>query len=93
MMDSPLCLKATGEGLPPTLSKDCLSPPQSSWRFVSVTGLHLATKNKNGDLLCLDTDSHSSKLVTKKCICVDDDDSACLDNPQSQWFQLLTTNV
>ncbi|KAL1365029.1 hypothetical protein HN51_013137 [Arachis hypogaea] len=91
-MDSPLCLKATGEGLPPTLSKDCLSP-QSSWRFVSVTGLHLATKNKNGDLLCLGTHSHSSKLVTKKCICVDDDDSACLDNPQSQWFQLLTTNV
>ena len=92
LMDSPLCLKAIGEGLPPTLSKDCLSP-QSSWKSVSVTGLHLATTDKNGELLCLEGDSDSSKIVTRKCICIDDDDSACLDNPQSQWFQLISTNV
>ncbi|XP_027348375.1 glycosyl hydrolase 5 family protein-like [Abrus precatorius] len=92
LMDSDLCLKAVGEGLSPTLSKDCLSP-QSSWKAVSVTGLHLASFDKDGSLLCLDRDSNSTKIVTRKCICIDDYDSSCLDNPQSQWFQLVTTNV
>jgi hypothetical protein len=92
LMDSALCLKAEGEGLPATLSKHCLSQ-QSSWRSVSKTGLHLATSDGNRSLLCLELDSDSSKIVTRKCICIDDNDSSCLDNPQSQWFQLISTNV
>ncbi|KAK7362977.1 hypothetical protein VNO77_05102 [Canavalia gladiata] len=92
LMNSALCLKAIGEGLSPTLSEDCLSP-QSSWKAVSKTGLHLATYDTDGDLLCLDRDSDSSKIVTRKCICIHDNDSSCLDNPQSQWFQLISTNL
>ncbi|CAI8618094.1 unnamed protein product [Vicia faba] len=59
----------------------------------SATGLHLATTDGNGSLLCLEMDSDSSKIVTRKCICIDDYDSSCLDNPQSQWFQLISTKV
>ncbi|KAJ1375465.1 Ricin B-like lectin [Sesbania bispinosa] len=92
LMDSPLCLKAEGEGLPLTLSEDCLVQ-QSSWKSVSKTGLHLATSDDNGSLLCLDKDSNSNKILTRKCICIGDEDSSCLDNPQSQWFQLISTNV
>nr|KYP51267.1 Endoglucanase [Cajanus cajan] len=92
LMDSALCLKAAGEGLPPTLSEDCLSP-QSSWKTVSMTGLHLATLDKKGGLLCLERDSNTSQIVTNKCICIGDDDSLCLDNPQSQWFKLVPTNM
>ncbi|KAG4999420.1 hypothetical protein AAZX31_08G059200 [Glycine max] len=92
LMNSAKCLKAVGERLPPSLSEDCLSP-QSSWKTVSMTGLHLATFDKDGDLLCLEKDSNSSKIVTSKCICISDDDSSCLDNPQSQWFKLVSTNV
>jgi hypothetical protein len=66
---------------------------KSSWRSVSKTGLHLATSDGNRSLLCLEMDSDSSKIVTRKCICIDDYDSSCLDNPQSQWFQLISTNV
>ncbi|KAK7319585.1 hypothetical protein RJT34_04308 [Clitoria ternatea] len=91
LKDSALCLKAIGEGLPPILSQDCLSS-QSSWKAVSLTRLHLATFDKDGSLLCLEKESNSSKIVTRKCICVEDD-SSCLDNPQSQWFKLISTNV
>lgn len=91
LMDSAMCLKAEGEGLPATLSEHCLSP-QSSWKSVSKTGLHLATSHGNGPLLCLEMESDSSKIVTRKCICIDENDSSCLDNPQSQWFQLISTN-
>ncbi|RDX99971.1 hypothetical protein CR513_16901, partial [Mucuna pruriens] len=91
LMNSAMCLKAVGEGLPPTLSQDCLSP-QSSWKTVSMSGLHLATFDKDGELLCLERDSNSSEIVTRKCICIEDDDSSCLDNPQSQWFRLVPTN-
>lgn len=92
LMESSLCLNVVGEGLAPTLSENCL-PPRSSWKSVSVTGLHLASMDKNGEPLCLERDSNSSRIVTNKCICIDDDDSACVDNPQSQWFQLISTNV
>lgn len=91
LMDSAMCLKAESEGLPATLSEHCLSP-QSSWKSVSKTGLHLATSHGNGPLFCLEMESDSSKIVTRKCICIDENDSSCLDNPQSQWFQLISTN-
>ena len=90
LMGSALCLKANCEGNTPTLSKDCLSP-KSAWRFVSESGLHLAIMEQNGEPRCLQK-NNQSEIVTEKCICVDDD-SACLDNPQSQWFQLISTNV
>ncbi|GAU19828.1 hypothetical protein TSUD_170540 [Trifolium subterraneum] len=58
-----------------------------------TTNLHLSTLDGNGQNLCLQRESSTSpKIVTKKCICVDDNPT-CLDDPQSQWFQLVTTNV
>lgn len=92
LMNSAMCLKAVGEGLPPSLSEDCLSA-QSSWKAVSRSGLHLASFAKDGELLCLEKDSNSTKIVTKKCICIGDDDPSCLDDPLNQWFRLVPTNV
>ncbi|KAJ7968636.1 Endoglucanase [Quillaja saponaria] len=89
---SSMCLKAVGEGLPPTLSNECTSQ-QTSWKSVSQSGLHLATSDGNGQQLCLDRESfNSSKIVTRKCICIQDDPK-CLDDPQNQWFKLVSTNV
>ncbi|KAL4382533.1 hypothetical protein AHAS_Ahas04G0243000 [Arachis hypogaea] len=85
------CLKSLGiEGDPAVLSSDCSSSDlSSSWKFISHSGLHLQDNNTG---LCLDKDRNSSILVTNKCICVGHD-TGCLDNPQSQWFQLVPTNV
>ncbi|KAL4322567.1 hypothetical protein AHAS_Ahas14G0223400 [Arachis hypogaea] len=78
------------EGDPAVVSSDCSSSDlSSSWKFISHSGLHLQDNNTG---LCLDKDRNSSILVTNKCICVGDD-TGCLDNPQSQCFQLVTTNV
>ena len=85
------CITAAGEGLPATVSDDCQSK-SSSWRPLSLSKLHLATLDKDGNHLCLEKDPNSSKIVTSKCICITDD-SLCLDDPQSQWFQLVPTNV
>lgn len=86
------CIKAIGNGSPATLSNDCKSK-QSSWKTLSVSNLHLGTVDGQGQNLCLQRESPtSSKIVTKRCICVDDNPS-CLNSPQSQWFQLVTTNV
>ncbi|KAJ1401579.1 Ricin B-like lectin [Sesbania bispinosa] len=86
------CIKAIGDGSPVHLSNDCESK-RSSWKTLSASNLHLGTIDGQGENLCLQKESHKSpKIVTKKCICVGDD-PACLHNPQSQWFQLVTSNV
>ncbi|KAJ1401557.1 Ricin B-like lectin [Sesbania bispinosa] len=86
------CIEAIGDGSPVHLSNDCESK-QSSWKTLSASNLHLGTIDGQGQNLCLQKESHKSpKIVTKKCICVGDD-PACLHNPQSQWFQLVTSNV
>ncbi|XP_061340174.1 glycosyl hydrolase 5 family protein-like [Gastrolobium bilobum] len=85
------CLTAADEGLPVTVSDDCQSK-KSSWLSVSLSKLHLATVDQDGKQLCLQKDSNSSHVVTSKCICVKDD-SFCLNDPQSQWFQFVSTNV
>lgn len=83
------CLTASSEGLSVSVSDDCHSK-KSLWKAVSLSKLHLATMDRNQ--LCLQKDSNSSAVVTSKCICIDDD-SLCLDDPTSQWFQLVPTNV
>ncbi|KAJ1392616.1 Ricin B-like lectin [Sesbania bispinosa] len=85
------CLTASGEGLPVSVSDDCQSK-NSSWKSVSLSKLHLATMDQDGKQLCLQKDSSSSSIVTSKCICITND-SLCLDDPQSQWFQFVATNV
>ncbi|KAI9174384.1 hypothetical protein LWI28_016551 [Acer negundo] len=75
LMGSALCLKVEGDGLPPILSRDCLSQ-QSACKSVSKSYLHLAAKDEHGQYLCLDYKSaNSSKIFNRKCICIDDDDS------------------
>ncbi|GAU29242.1 hypothetical protein TSUD_362320 [Trifolium subterraneum] len=87
------CLTAAGEGLPVSISGNCQSK-NSSWETASLSKLHLATVDQDGKQLCLQdpNSSNSSVVVTSKCICINDD-SLCLDDPQSQWFQLVATNV
>ncbi|KAK7292629.1 hypothetical protein RJT34_15480 [Clitoria ternatea] len=85
------CLTSGGKGLPVSVSDDCQSK-SSSWESVSLSKLHLATKQEGEKQLCLQKDSTSSSIVASKCICIKDD-SLCLDDPQSQWFQLVPTNV
>lgn len=88
------CLTASGEGLPVVVSDDneCQSKQSSSWRSVSLSKLHLATMDQHGKQLCLHKDLNSSSIVTRRCICVEDD-STCLDDPRSQWFQFVPTNL
>ncbi|XP_024996662.1 uncharacterized protein LOC112529571 [Cynara cardunculus var. scolymus] len=87
------CLTTISQGLPPVVSDhdDC-SSPQSSWNFVSVTNHHLASKDNQGNHLCLEVDPLTSRIVTNKCLCLDDnlrDVSRCEENPQSQWLKLI----
>lgn len=89
------CIIAIGDGSTVSLSNDCKSK-KSSWKTLSASNLHLGkygTIDGQGQNLCLERESPtSSKIFTKNCICVDDN-PACLDNPQSQWFQIVSTNV
>ncbi|KAF7825230.1 glycosyl hydrolase 5 family protein-like [Senna tora] len=93
------CLTSTGEGNPAVVSSsssDCQSNSKSSsWKHVSLSKLHLASSSMDEhgkQMLCLHKDSNSPRIVTQRCICVDDD-STCLDDPRAQWFQLVPTNV
>lgn len=86
------CMEAISDGSIVKLSNDCKSK-QSFWKTLSATNLHLGTLDGQGQNLCLQRESPTSpKIVTRKCICVDDNPN-CLDDPQSQWFQLVTTNM
>ncbi|XP_010053198.2 glycosyl hydrolase 5 family protein [Eucalyptus grandis] len=92
LMGTPLCLKALGDGLPPVLSNDC-SSRRSAWRSISNSKLHVAATDERGNRLCLEKKSNeSSVILTRKCICVDDD-SGCTENPQGQWFKFVPTNT
>uniref|UniRef100_A0A9I9DR56 Glycoside hydrolase family 5 domain-containing protein n=1 Tax=Cucumis melo TaxID=3656 RepID=A0A9I9DR56_CUCME len=85
-----LCLKAIGVGLPPILSQDC-SSQQSIWKYGSNAKLQLATVDEQGQALCLQRASHSHQIVTNKCLC--SNDSQCQEDPQSQWFTLVPSNL
>ncbi|KAK2414087.1 glycosyl hydrolase 5 family protein [Trifolium repens] len=92
LVGSGTCIEAISVGSIVKLSNDCKSK-QSFWKTLSATNLHLGTLDGKGQNLCLQRESSTSpKVVTKKCICVDDNPT-CLNDPQSQWFQLVTTNV
>ncbi|XP_028769654.1 glycosyl hydrolase 5 family protein-like [Neltuma alba] len=88
------CLTASGEGLPVVVSdgNNCQSKQSSSWKSASLSKLHLATVDQHGKQLCLHQDANSSTIVTRRCICILDDPT-CLDDPRSQWFQFVPTNL
>ncbi|KAG6585801.1 hypothetical protein SDJN03_18534, partial [Cucurbita argyrosperma subsp. sororia] len=87
-LSSGKCLKSAGDGKSPVVSDDC-SGDGSNWTVASKAKLQLATKIGE-DNFCLEKGSDTS-IVVKKCICVDE--GSCMDDPQSQWFKLIPTNV
>ncbi|CAK9141953.1 unnamed protein product [Ilex paraguariensis] len=93
LMGTPLCLTAVGDGLPVSLTADCMSE-QSTWKLFSDTKYQIANRDEHGTDLCLDWDpNYSSRILTKKCLCSQDDSDQCHDNPQSQWFKLISSNA
>lgn len=91
LMGTALCLKAVGQELPPVLSNDCLRQ-QCAWKFVSNSKLHVAALDGQGKYLCLQKKSYTSEILTRSCICIEDD-SDCRENPQIQQFKLILTNA
>ncbi|KAK6947853.1 Glycoside hydrolase, family 5 [Dillenia turbinata] len=92
LIGSGLCLKVVGDGLPPILSTDCTSP-QSTWKFVSSSKLHIAAPDEKSKMLCLESNfSNFSVIITGKCLCLEDT-STCNRDPQQQWFKLIPTNL
>ncbi|KAL1551965.1 cellulase [Salvia divinorum] len=86
------CLSVIGDVVSPRVSEDC----SSKWKIVSSSGLHFAAQDGKGEYLCLEVNASDSRIVTKKCLCVGKDLSnlrTCADNPQSQWFKFVPTNV
>lgn len=84
------CLKVEGNGLPVTVSDDC----SSVWKVIADSNIRLATTDKEGRSLCLDYDlSKSSVVLSNECLCADDESSNCKENPETQWFKLIETNV
>jgi len=69
------CIEAISDGSKVKLSKDCKSK-QSFWKTLSATNLHLGTLDEQGQKLCLQKESPTPPIiVTKNCICVDDNPS------------------
>lgn len=92
------CLSAVGDGSEAVVSSDCSSGRASSWEMISSTKMHIAYRDDNGEgkYLCLERNSSSSRVLTRKCLCLDDsanDVSNCSQNPQTQWFKFVPTNV
>ena len=86
------CLSVGGEGQPVFVSAKNCKNNHSNLQALSPTQLHLGIQGNNNNL-CLHKDTSSSALITAQCVCVDDDDSLCLDDPRDQWFQLVPANV
>ncbi|KAK9057768.1 hypothetical protein SSX86_022606 [Deinandra increscens subsp. villosa] len=87
-----LCIQVVGDGLPVKLTTDCYAK-QSTWKSIPNSKFQIASKDDNGVDLCLDLDpDNSSNILSKSCICAGDAWSKCLQNPQSQWFQFISTN-
>ncbi|MCD7449585.1 hypothetical protein HAX54_000650 [Datura stramonium] len=81
-----LCLTASRDGLPVTLSTDCNE--QSRVKFASNYQLS-NIDHENGKELCLDFDTYysSSRVLVRKCVGLDGKN---IDNPQTQWFKFVS---
>lgn len=94
LLGSSRCIGVKGNGVAPTLSDRCSSPNNTSWSVVSSSKLQIATNlsgDGSGKLLCLDGSS-SPAVLTKDCICVGDAVCSSDDNPEGQWFKVISTN-
>ncbi|KAL4587345.1 hypothetical protein LXL04_000214 [Taraxacum kok-saghyz] len=89
---TPLCIAVAGDGLPVKLTTNCNSR-ESTWNSVRNSRFQIASKDGNGVDLCLDFDPNDSlRILSRKCICRDNNGFKCLENPQRQWFQFVSTN-
>lgn len=81
------CLTVAGEGLPVTLTKQC-TDTKSLWSLMSDLKLHIGVKDPKGGDLCLEwgASGNATVLVSNKC-------DLQSDTSQTQWFQLLPTNL
>lgn len=89
---SPFCLEVRGDGVTARVSKNCTN----NWKYVSASGLHLASQDGLGRYLCLEKNGADDRIVTKKCLCVQDnlaDLPSCAQNPEVQWFKFVPANV
>ncbi|CAN0841178.1 Glycosyl hydrolase 5 family protein [Linum grandiflorum] len=99
LANSNYCLRAGGDGLRVQLTREC-NTPQSKWRRLSASKLHLAARDEeSGEYLCLKRDSiFTADIFTAKCVCLDGDEPGCsmgggLLDPTTQWFKLVQSNV
>lgn len=91
--ESSTCIAAKGPGLAAELSTQCAAS-NSKWQRVSSSNLQVSvTLSVNGtsQMLCLDGKS-SPQVLTNDCICLKDSDCRKDENPEMQWFKLITTN-
>lgn len=86
-------ITARGDGIPVALTRDC-NNRQSRWELLSDIKFQVANRDERGNYLCLDWDPNSSsRLLTKKCFCLEQYASVnCLERPQTQWFKLILGN-
>ncbi|KAI3920215.1 hypothetical protein MKX01_017872 [Papaver californicum] len=93
LMGSSKRLKVVGNGFPVTVSNDC----SSVWKVISDSNIRLAAIGTEGRSLCLDYNPSKSPLILSSicyCLCVSNDESSkCNENPETQWFKLIQTNV
>lgn len=92
-MGTDLCLSATGDGIPASISLDC-SSRRSQWELVPDSRFRLGNRDRNGEYLCLEWNSgYSTRVLTRKCACLEEDDVNCRESPESQWFKLISANA
>ncbi|KAI3974968.1 hypothetical protein MKX01_005079 [Papaver californicum] len=91
LMGTSKCLKPVGNALPVTVLNDCLSV----WKVISDSIIRLAAMDTKGRSFCLDYNPSKYPLVlSNECLCVSNDESSkCKENPETQWFKLMQTNV
>ncbi|GJW20314.1 ricin B, lectin domain, glycoside hydrolase, partial [Tanacetum coccineum] len=97
LANTPQCLTTSKQGASPMITDQVnCSSPQSSWNVVSSSRHHLASKDNEGNNLCLEVDISSLNIVTNKCLCLDDDLNdvpSCGYNPTRQWLKLIPTDM
>jgi hypothetical protein len=94
LLGSSACIGVQGSGLAPTLTNNCWAPNNILWNVVSSSNLQIAATpsgDSSGKLLCLDGSS-SPAVLTKDCICVEDSGCSTDENPEGQWFKVISTN-
>ncbi|XP_057816701.2 glycosyl hydrolase 5 family protein [Cryptomeria japonica] len=95
LMGSSSCISTQGNGLPAIMTEKCSAPNNTLWSTVSSGQLQLGTRVFDEDgkekWMCLDG-SRSPLITTTECICITDSHCYPNQNPEKQWFKVITTN-